>query len=56
MTAADDVLQCTVEVPDAETADRMRLMLEDHLNRFAFSEGPLTFGWGEDKKSRFTDR
>lgn len=45
LTAADDALTVTVEVPDGEDPARMQQVVADHLDRFAFREAPLPFEW-----------
>ncbi|MEZ0169153.1 DUF2218 domain-containing protein [Microvirga sp. TS319] len=44
LTAAPDRLRIRLRVPDEETRDRMRRVLEEHLNRFAFREA-LEYRW-----------
>ncbi len=44
LVAAPDHLLITLSVPDQESRDRMRKVLEDHLNRFAFRE-TLEYAW-----------
>jgi uncharacterized protein len=44
--AADDAqLHSTIEAPDTETLARMKTVLAEHLDRFAFREAPLPFNW-----------
>lgn len=45
MRADSETLDCALSVPNDGDADRMRGVVEEHLNRFAFREGPLTFEW-----------
>lgn len=45
MRADSETLDCALIVPDGEDRDRMRGVVEEHLNRFAFREGALTFEW-----------
>ncbi len=45
LRAAPETLDLLLRVPDGEDATRMRGVVEEHLNRFAFREGPLTFDW-----------
>lgn len=47
MRADSATLDCLLTVPAGEDAARMRTVVEEHLNRFAFREGPLTFDWQE---------
>lgn len=44
LTAGPDHLRIRLSVPDEGTRDRMRRVLEDHLNRFAFRE-TLEYTW-----------
>ncbi len=45
LRADPDTLDLLLRVPDGEDEARMRGVVEEHLNRFAFREGPLTFEW-----------
>lgn len=45
MRADSETLDVALTVPDGEDAARMRGVVEEHLNRFAFREGPLNFDW-----------
>ena len=45
MEAGPDTLLVKVEAPEADTVDRMKGVVADHLNRFAFREAPLPFNW-----------
>lgn len=45
MAAGDALLLVTLEAGSPEEAARMRPVVEDHLNRFAFREAPLSFAW-----------
>jgi len=47
MRADPDMLDCVLTVPADGDAARMRTVVEEHLNRFAFREAPLTFDWRE---------
>ena len=47
MRADPDTLDCALTVPDDGEPERMRTVVEEHLNRFAFREGALTFEWRE---------
>jgi hypothetical protein len=44
LVAEPDRLRITLSVPDEETRDRMRAVIEEHLNRFAFRE-TLVYAW-----------
>lgn len=43
--ASGDALSVDLRGGDEEALRRMTKTLEDHLNRFAFREGPLPFSW-----------
>jgi len=43
--AGEEALTSTIEAPDAETLERMKTVLAEHLDRFAFREAPLPFAW-----------
>lgn len=45
LDAEEETLRSTIEAPDAETLDRMKTVLAEHLDRFAFREAPLSFPW-----------
>ncbi|MGK2909314.1 MAG: DUF2218 domain-containing protein [Sphingobium sp.] len=45
MEAQPASLLVTVKAPDAEAVERMKGVVADHLNRFAFREAPLPFDW-----------
>lgn len=45
MEAQPGSLQVTIEAPEAETVERMKGVVADHLDRFAFREAPLPFAW-----------
>ncbi len=47
MRADSATLDCVLTVPEDGDVARMRTVVEEHLNRFAFREGPLTFDWRE---------
>jgi uncharacterized protein len=47
MRAASDTLDLELAVPADQDAARMRKVVEEHLDRFAFREAPLTFDWRE---------
>ncbi|WP_033921679.1 DUF2218 domain-containing protein [Sphingomonas sp. 37zxx] len=49
LTAHDDSLALVLSVPTDGNDDRMRGVVEEHLNRFAFREAPLPFEWQEWK-------
>jgi len=56
MLAGPDALECRLTVPDLTGPGggdpaRMRAVVEDHLNRFAFREAPLTFPWSDQADS-----
>jgi len=45
MHADSETLDCLLTVPDGEDADWMRRVVQEHLDRFAFREAPLSFDW-----------
>jgi uncharacterized protein len=45
LDAAEEALTSTIEAPDAETLARMKQVVAEHLDRFAFREAPLPFAW-----------
>ena len=45
MRADSATLDVELTVPDQGDRDRMRKVVEEHLDRFAFREGALTFDW-----------
>lgn len=45
MRADTDTLDVALTVPEAEDVARMRTVVAEHLDRFAFREAPLTFDW-----------
>jgi hypothetical protein len=47
MRADSETLDLVLTVPEDGDAARMRAAVEEHLNRFAFREGALTFEWRE---------
>lgn len=45
MKADSQTLDLLLRVPDGGDAARMRKVVEEHLDRFAFREGALTYDW-----------
>lgn len=45
LDADGEGLAARIEAPDARTLDRMKGVLTEHLDRFAFREAPLPFDW-----------
>ncbi|WP_328598324.1 DUF2218 domain-containing protein [Croceibacterium salegens] len=45
MTAHKDGIGITLTTADAEENERMRGVIERHIDRFAFREAPLTYEW-----------
>ncbi len=45
MTGEADAIRIALTADDAETAERMKDVIERHLDRFAFREAPLTYQW-----------
>lgn len=47
MRADSGTLDLALTVPAGEDAARMRKVVEEHIDRFAFREAPLTYDWRE---------
>ena len=45
MRADSETLDVVLTVAEDGDVARMRTVVEEHLNRFAFREAPLTFDW-----------
>ncbi len=45
LDADGKALAARIDAPDAETLERMKGVLAEHLDRFAFREAPLPFAW-----------
>ena len=45
MRADSETLDLELAVAEGEDVGRMRKVVEEHLDRFAFREGALTFDW-----------
>ena len=45
MRADSETLDCLLTVPEDGDAARMRTVVQEHLDRFAFREAPLSFDW-----------
>lgn len=45
LAASPEALDIRLEPADAAQADKMKEVVEAHLNRFAFKEAPLPFAW-----------
>ncbi|KQM65044.1 hypothetical protein ASE75_08325 [Sphingomonas sp. Leaf17] len=45
MRGDSETLDVVLTVPEDGNVARMRGVVEEHLNRFAFREAPLTFDW-----------
>ena len=45
LDASAEALDARIEAPDVETLERMKGVLAEHLDRFAFREAPLPFDW-----------
>jgi len=45
MRADSDTLDVALTVPEGGDVARMQRVVAEHLDRFAFSEAPLTFDW-----------
>ncbi len=51
MTARPEGIAITLTTADMEENERMRGVIERHIDRFAFREAPLTYDWNEVKDS-----
>jgi hypothetical protein len=47
MTARPEGIAITLTTADLEENERMRGVIERHIDRFAFREAPLTYEWNE---------
>ncbi|AZI34575.1 hypothetical protein NT2_02_01610 [Caenibius tardaugens NBRC 16725] len=45
MTGDPQGIRIELSADDAETAERMKGVIESHLDRFAFREAPLAYEW-----------
>ncbi|MDB5662648.1 MAG: hypothetical protein JWM38_1227 [Sphingomonas bacterium] len=45
MTAHAETLEVQVDADDDETLQRMKGVVANHIDRFAFREAPLTYDW-----------
>jgi hypothetical protein len=45
LEAGEEALTARIDAPDVETLDRMKTVVAEHLDRFAFREAPLPFAW-----------
>lgn len=45
MRADSETLDLLLTVPEGEDSARMRQVVAEHIDRFAFREGPLTYDW-----------
>jgi uncharacterized protein len=45
LEADEATLIARLDAPDDETLERMKRVLAEHLDRFAFREAPLPFAW-----------
>jgi len=52
MTAKPDGIAITLTAADREENERMRGVIERHIDRFAFREAPLTYTWDEIEDPR----
>jgi hypothetical protein len=43
--AGEDGIAIDLLAPDTDTADRIKEVIERHVDRFAFREGPLAYRW-----------
>lgn len=52
MTAREGGIALTLTTADREENERMRGVIERHIDRFAFREAPLTYTWEEIEDPR----
>jgi hypothetical protein len=45
LDAEAEALKVRIDAPDAETLERVKRVIAEHLDRFAFREAPLPFAW-----------
>jgi len=45
MEASADALLVSIETDDTESVERLKEIVANHLDRFAFREAPLPFKW-----------
>lgn len=45
LTARADGLESRIEASEPAQLERLKKALEDHLDRFAFREAPMAYGW-----------
>jgi len=45
VSATDDGMAITLDTGDPSASERLRTVLERHLDRFAFRESPLDYEW-----------
>jgi uncharacterized protein len=45
LDADDEGLTARIEAPDDDTLERMKQVVTEHLDRFAFREAPLHWNW-----------
>jgi hypothetical protein len=45
MTGGADAIRIELSAENAETVERMKGVIERHLDRFAFREAPLAYDW-----------
>jgi hypothetical protein len=51
MEAGVDALLVTIETDDMESVERLKVVVANHLDRFAFREAPLPFEWSAGSPS-----
>ena len=51
MEASADALLITIETDDMESVERLKEIVANHLDRFAFREAPLPFEWSASSPS-----
>ena len=51
MTARPEGIAVTLTTADMEENERMRGVIERHIDRFAFREAPLAYEWKETEEA-----
>jgi uncharacterized protein len=52
MEASADALPVSIETDDTESVERLKEIVANHLDRFAFREAPLPFEWSAPEDRR----
>jgi uncharacterized protein len=52
MAASEDALLVSIETDDTDSIERLKEIVANHLDRFAFREAPLPFKWSATEDRR----